>query len=244
MLGRDLTADELWAALPTLSGEDLPGLLDHPACTERHLLKLLERSDLPGEFLQLVAGSKWIRTPRVQFFLVNNPATPLPHAMNFVKFLFWRDLNHTLMNFRLGAEVRHLAEGVLSQRLPAMAVGEKVALARLAGGQILKTLRMEKDARITAALLENSRVVEEDVLFIINQGRTPPPVLESIARDPKWSCRREVRVALLRNASTPLSAVIPFISQLGPNDLKVLATDAKVPPAVRRMIQTRLGGAR
>lgn len=244
MLGRDLTPDELWVALPTLGGDDLPSLLDHPSTSERHILKVLERTDLPGEFLQAVATSRWIRVPRVQFYLVNNPATPLPQAMNFVKFLFWRDLNLTLMNFKLSPEVRHLAEGVLSQRLPAMAVGEKVALARLAGGQILKTLRMEKDARITAALLENSRVVEEDVLFIINQGRTPAPVLESIARDPKWSCRREVRVALLRNASTPLSAVIPFIAQLGPNDLRVLATDAKVPPAVRRMIQTRLGASR
>lgn len=244
MIRSDATSDELWAALPALSGEDLSLLLDHPHVDEKHVLKLLERQDLPGEFLLGITKTTWIRSPRVQFYLVNNPSTPLAHAMNFVKFLFWRDLNLVTMNFRLSTEVRHMAESVLFQRLPALAVGEKVLLARVAGGQTLKALRLEKEARITAALLENPRLVEEDALFIINQSRTPGPVLEAIARDPKWSTRKEVRVALLRNGSTPLSAVIPFITQLNAQDLKSLLHDPKVPAAVRRMIQTRLGGER
>ncbi len=244
MIRPDASPDELWAALPTLSGEGLRVLLEHPQAGEKHIIKLLERLDLPGEFLQNVAKSKWVKSQRVQYYLVNNPNTPLPQAMNLVKFLFWRELNLVTMNFKLATEVRHMAESVLFQRLPALAVGEKVSLARVAGGQTLKSLRLEKDARITAALLENPRLVEEDVLFIINQSRTPGPVLEAIARDPKWSTRKEVRIALLRNSSTPVSAVIPFITQLGAQDLKSLLHDMKVPAAIRRMIQTRLGGER
>ena len=244
MIRPSATSDELWAALPTLAGEDLHALLDHPSADEKHVIKLLERPDLPGEFLQGLAKSRWIRSSRVQFYMVNNPNTPLAQAMNFVKFLFWRDLNQVAMNFRVATEVRHMAESVLFQRLSALAVGEKVALARIAGGQVLKTLRLEKESRITGALLENPRLVEEDVLFIINQSRTPGPVLETIARDPKWSTRKEVRVALLRNGSTPLSAVIPFITQLGASEIKSLLHDPKVPTAVRRMIHTRLGGER
>ncbi len=244
MIRPDATSDELWAVLPSLAGDDLHVLLDHPAAEEKHVIKLLERPDLPGAFLQSVTRSRWIRSARVQFYLVSNPNTPLAQAMNFVKFLFWRELNLVAMNFRVATEVRHMAESVLFQRLPALAVGEKVALARVACGQVLKMLRLDKESRITAALLENPRLVEEDVLFIINQSRTPGPVLETVARDLKWSTRKEVRVALLRNGSTPLSAVIPFITQLNTQDLKSLLHDPKVPAAVRRMIKTRLGGER
>ncbi len=244
MLRADATSDELWAALPGLRADELPDLFAHPAADEKHILKALERNDLPGDLLRAVAHGRWARSPRVQFYLVNHPATPLAEAMNLVKFLFWRDLNLVILNFRLAAEVRHLAEGVLTSRLPAMAVGEKVALGRLAGGQILKTLRLEKDARVIAALLENSRLVEEDVLFIVNQSRTPAPILEAVSRDPRWSTRREVRVAMLRNASTPLGVAVPFIAHLSAQDLRSLLNDPKVPPAVRRMIHTRLEGAR
>jgi len=244
MLGPELTSDQLWAALPTLAGDDLSALMDHPAADDRHFLKLLERPDLPGPFLLALSKSPWARSPRIQFYLVRNPSTPLPVGMNLVKFLFWRDLNLVTLNFRVATEIRHMAESVLFQRLPALAVGEKVSLARLAGGQVLKALRLEKDARITAALLENPRLVEEDVLYIVSQARTSSPVLETIARDPKWSCRREVRVALLRNASTPLSAAIPFVAQLAVTDLQALARDPKVPTAIRRMIATRMGSGR
>jgi hypothetical protein len=177
----------------------------------------------------------------VQCALVNHPNTPLPDALNLVKFLFWRDLNQVAVNFKLATDVRHYAEQILFQRLPAMAAGEKITLARLAAGQVLKALRLDKDPSVIQALLENPRLVEEDVLYLASQQRTPAPVLEAVARDPKWSARREVRIALLRNARTPLSSAIAFVRSLTAVEAKSLATDAKVPLAIRRMIQTKLG---
>jgi hypothetical protein len=122
-----------------------------------------------------------------------------------------------------------------------MAVGEKITLARLAAGQVLKALRHDKDPSVIQALLENSRLVEEDVLYLVCQQRTPAPVLEAVARDPKWSARREVRIALLRNARTPLSSAVAFIRSLTAVEAKSLVNDGKVPLAVRRMLQSRLG---
>ncbi|MEJ2368828.1 MAG: hypothetical protein P8Z49_10905 [Acidobacteriota bacterium] len=242
MLERSLTEEQLWSKLPTLQGEDLVALLAHPSASQRHIIKVLQRRELPEVFLRRVAGSEWIRSTRIKFFFVNHPGAPLAEAMNFVKFLFWRDLNYTTMNFLVATEVRHLAESVLIQRLQSMAVGEKITLARQAGGQILKRLRHEKDPRVVSGLLENPRIVEDDVLFIVNQARTPAPILESIARDAKWATRREVQVSLLRNGNTPLSAVIGFVRRLPAPQARMLADDPKVPVAVRRMLKTRLGG--
>jgi hypothetical protein len=241
MLDPKLDEDALWARLPTLDSADLASLLDHPAVKDRHFVKLLQRQDLTSEFLTRVAKSRWVGSARVQFCLVNHPRTPLVESMNLVKFLFWRDLNLVIQNFRLASEVRHLAEAALQQRLPAMAVGEKVTLARIAAGQVLKMLRLEKDGRIIQALLENSRLVEEDVLYLVSQARTPAPVLEAVCRDPKWSCRREVRIALLRNPRTPLAAAITFVSSLTATEMRELLNDPKVPIAIRKMLQRKLG---
>ena len=145
------------------------------------------------------------------------------------------------VNFQLATEVRHCAEQILFQRLPAMAIGEKISLARLAAGQVLKGLRHDKDPKVVQALLENPRCVEEDVLYLVSQQRTPAPVLEAVAKDPRWSSRREVRIALLRNARTPLSSAITFISSLTLVEAKSLINDGKVPLAVRRMLRSRLG---
>ncbi len=244
MLDTKLTSDQLWTVLETIQGEDLFSLLSHPSASEKHIVKLLERQDLGEAFLRKTAQSQWMKHPRVQFYFVNHPQAPLADSMNFVKFLFWRDLNLVLTNFRIPTEVRHAAESMLIQRLPALATGEKITLARLAAGQVLKMLRLEKDPRVVQGLLENPRITEDDVLFLINQPRTPAPVLEQVARDPKWSSRREVRVALLRNGSTPLALAVSFISSLSLTELRTLLSDPKVPLPVRRMIETRVGARR
>jgi hypothetical protein len=241
VLERDLTADSLWARIPRIALSDVGELLGHPVLAERHVVKLLLRPDLPEPILAELARSAWAGNARVQFGLVNHPKTPLADALNLVKFLMWRDLNHTVLNFRIASEVRHAAEATLIQRMPSMAVGERITLGRLAGGQVLKSLRAETEPRVAEALLENSRLVEEDVLFIINRPRTIAPILESIAMSAKWSTRNEVRIALLRNPKTPLSVAAPFISQMTVGDIQPLADDPKVPLALRRMIETRLG---
>ena len=241
MLDPNLNEDALWARLATLDSAEMASLIDHPAVKDRHFVKLLQRQDLSQEFLTKLSKSRWAASARVQFCLVSHSKTPLVEAMNLVKFLFWRDLNLVIQNFKLATEVRHLAESTLQQRLPAMAVGEKMTLARVAAGQVLKVLRLEKDGRVVQALLENSRLVEEDVLYLVSQARTPAPVLEAVCRDPKWSSRREVRMALLRNGKTPLASAVTFVSSLTVTELRALLNDPKVPLAIRKMVEKKLG---
>ena len=123
-----------------------------------------------------------------------------------------------------------------------MATGDKITLARITAGDVLKTMRLEKDSRIINALLQNPRMTEEDILFIVNQPKTPSPILEVIAKSSKWSCRKEVKIALLRNSATPLSQAIALISGLLSTDLKMLISDQKVKLALRKMMETKLKG--
>ena len=242
MIDSSLTEEQLWTLVPALQEHDLPQLLEHPSAHERHILKILLRTDLSGDFLGIVARSRWVRAPQIQAALVNHPHTPRADALNFVKFLGWRDLNRTMLSFRTPTEVRHASESLLLQRLPSLTVGEKITLARAAGGQVLKALRSENDSRVVRSFLDNPRTVEEDVLFLVNRPRAGAPLLEMIAQDVKWNTRKEIRVALLRNPHTPLAVALGFIGKLTAQDLKVLSADPKVPLAVRRTIGRKLGG--
>ncbi len=242
MIEPNLTSEQLWAEIDKLRLEELYSILAHPQATEIHIVKILGRKDISEGFLQTVGRSQWMKYPRVQFYFVNNPKTPPAEAMNYVRLLFWRDLNFIITNLKLASEVRHLAESVVIQRLPTMATGDKITLARITAGEVLKTLRLEKDARIINALLQNSRMTEEDVLFIINQPKTPSPVLETIAKSTKWSSRKEVKIALIRNPSTPLAYAISLIGGLLTTDLKNLISDQKVKVSLKKMMETKLKG--
>lgn len=241
MLLDNMTSEELFSCINTLRDDELYGVLTHPKATEMHIVKILTRRDLSEKFLQTVARSEWMKYSRVQFYVVNNPKTPPGEAMNFVRLLFWRDLNFVVTNFKLSSQVRHLAENVIIQRLPTMATGDKITLARLTAGEVLKTLRLEKDPKIINALLSNPRITEEDILFIVNLPKTPSTVLEVICQNAKWSARKEVKLALLRKHSTPLPLAINLLGGLTVQDLKILVSDLKVPLALRRMMETKLG---
>jgi len=199
----------------------------------------MERMDLAPEILQRIAKGSWIQKMRIQAALVNHPRTPLGEAMHFLNFLMWREICRVIVNFKLPPELRHRAEALLMQRTRKLATGEKVTLARIAAGQVLKLLRLEKDARVVKGLLENPRLVEDDVLYLINQRSVPAPVLEAVARDMKWSSRREVRVALLRNPRTPLACALTFVTSLTEMECQQLLRDPKVPMSVRKAISRK-----
>ncbi|MCX7829553.1 MAG: hypothetical protein N2445_00630, partial [Acidobacteria bacterium] len=131
MLDFSLTPEQLWAEIDKMRLEDLSSILTHPQATEMHIVKILGRKDISENFLQLVGRSSWMKYPRVQFYFVNNPKTPPAEAMNYIRLLFWRDLNFVLTNIKLASEVRHLAESIVIQRLPTMATGDKITLARI-----------------------------------------------------------------------------------------------------------------
>jgi hypothetical protein len=241
MLEDIITSEELWSALDRIRGEDLFTVINHPKATEMHIVKILSRRDLSENFLQEVARSSWMKYQRVQFYVVNNPKTPPSEAMNFVRLLFWKDLNFVVTNFKLSSEIRHLAESVIIQRLPTMATGDKITLARITAGEVLKTLRLEKDPKVVSALLTNPRMTEEDILFIVNLSKTPSTILETICKSSKWSVRKEVKLALLRNSSTPTPYAISLLSGMTIQDLRLLQMDLKVPLLLRKMMETKLG---
>jgi hypothetical protein len=205
---------------------------------ERHFLKELRRPDLPTADIERI-----LRTPDARRFHVVRLAltvhrnTPRTEALSLVETLFWRGLAHISADARVHPEIRRAADTQLLRRLPEMALAERVDLARTAGRGALFALRQDPDPRVVAAFLDNRFATEPDVVQAAVQARARPEALVAIAEHPRWSLRRDVRDALLRNPTLPPASAEALLERATEPELERLREEAGGPAPIRAIAQ-------
>lgn len=170
-----------------------------------------------------------------------HPLTPRSEALRFVGGLYWADLVRVGIDTRVHPLVRRSADLRLLERLPGLAVGEKMAVARRASPAVLAVLRNDPTPRVVAALLENPRLTEGTLLPLLASEQASPLALAVIAGSPRWSSRYPLRLALCRNPKTPLAAVLAHLPHLLRRDLEAVAADPRLLLPVRRRAQVLSG---
>jgi hypothetical protein len=229
---REAGSEELLALLRARAGE-----LTAPAV--RHALR---NPYCTAEAVEAVAAEQRLLSfYEVRRDLAFHPRTPETLAARFVPTLWWRDLMALALDTRLRPALRRTAEVHLGARLPEMAVGEKVALARRASSGILSQLRHDPSPQVIAALLDNPRLTEGLLVPLLHGGSTPPAILELIANDRRWGVRYPLRLALVRNPATPLKVSWRLLEALRKADLRPVAADPRIPEPVRRRARVLLG---
>jgi hypothetical protein len=240
--GRTDTPAELRHALTRAGPHYLEGALQNPSLSPDHVLVALRNEQIKSSQLrQLARSSRFAGTYEVRAAITNHPAAPTDLAMNMVSSLFWRDLVRVAENYRLYPPLRRRAERILAERLAELSEGEIIALARIAGRPLIGALRKLTTPRITAALLGNPFLVEEDVLTICRTDTTSPESLSEVARSDRWRARRSIRLALARNPATPIPDSLRCLQGLLSSDLRTLCSDVRVPTIVRIGAERRLG---
>ena len=78
------------------------------------------------------------------------------------------------------------------------------------------------------------------MLKVLAKPGVPERSIAAIAQHPKWSCQYNVRMALVRNAHTPVPSVQAFLPNLTMRDLKEIATLDGLAPHLKRYIQQEL----
>ena len=225
-------SEELLALLRAHAGE-----LTAPAV--RHALR---NPYCTAEVIEAVAGeARLLSFYEVRRDLALHPRTPEMLAARLVPTLWWRDLVALALDTRLRPALRRTAEIHLNARLPEMAVGEKVSLARRASPGILSQLRHDPSPRVIAALLDNPRLTEGLLAPVLHGASTSPAILELIANDRRWGVRYPLRLALVRNPATPLKVSWRLLEALRKADLRPVAADPRIPEPVRRRARVLLG---
>lgn len=173
--------------------------------------------------------------------LTLHPRAPEPLALCHVPGLFWRDLMTLGLDTRVHPRVRRAADQYLAARLPGLALGEKISIARRCGLGAVAQLRQDPSPRVIAALLDNPRLTEGALAPIVHAPTTPGPVLALIAADRRWGGRPALQAALARNPATPVATVLRLLSSLRKPELRGVAQDPRTAEPVRQRARLLLG---
>jgi hypothetical protein len=243
-MGRTAAADDLVRALPGAPPGYLEGALANPALVPQHLLLLLKNTAVTAALiLKVTKHTDWMKAYEVKAAIVLHLRTPRAIAMNLLTHLWWRDLQRVTDKAALAPPLRRTAERLLAIRLQELALGEKIALARLAGRGLINALRLEANPMVIRALLQNPRLVEGDALAIATSPRTPAVVLRVLSEDDRFASRPPVLKALARHPLTPPAVALRIVQRLSTRDLKELMHAPKVPSLVKvaaqRLIEAR-----
>ncbi len=123
------------------SGELLALVREHLAVLEPPAVRqALHNPFCTTEIVELFAGMpRLVSFYEVRRDLALHPQTSEPVALHLVPGLWWRDLIALGLDTRLRPRVRRLADQYLILRLPELALGEKINLARRAAAGVLPT---------------------------------------------------------------------------------------------------------
>jgi hypothetical protein len=235
------------------SGEELAGLLHHPAADvllavlenpaldESHVCLLLERKDLPGEILEEVARRKaLLKSYRVKRSLAFHPRTPRLVSLRLLRDLYLMDLVQVAILPGVSAELKRNAEEQLLARLPQLPLGQKITLARRGPARVAGALLAEGHAQVISIVLDNPYMTEAQILRALSREKLPISVIPAIVQHRKWSITYNVRLALVRHPATPLASVLSYLPELTVSDLRELAAPGIVPENLRKYLQAEV----
>ncbi len=190
----------------------------------------------------LVGHDRLLRVYDLRRALARHPKLPPALALKLIPGLFWRDLMEVGLDTRIKPVIRRSAQRYLVERLPSLAVGERVTLARRASPTALVQLRRDPNRPVIVALLENPRLTEATLMPMITSVSTLPQVLELVAGNRRWGVRYAVRQAIAKNPRTPVPVTLRLLPLLKKGDQKTIAASANLATAVRQRARVLLGG--
>lgn len=196
-------------------------LFRNPFLDTRLIERLFDRPGVRSSYEARREGAAHVRTPRLL-------------ALQLVAGLYWVDLMRIGLDARIHPVVRRAADQRLVERLPALAVGEKMAIARSASSAVLAVLRHDPSPMVITALLENPRTTEALLMPLAASERASPHALGAVARSARWAGRPALRAALCRNPALALAQALALLPGLAKRDLRSVAADVRLSSLLRR----------
>ncbi len=217
-----------------LNTAELKALVERGELDELEVLEALRNPFCTAEIAARVASTRqWLGAHVVRERLAAFPGLPYAAALNLLATLPWLGLLHVAQTPRTPPAVRRQAERRLVERVHHMSLGEKVALARMAHRPIFASLMASGDLPVLAALLDNRRVVENDILLLLNRPTTPREVIVAVFRHPRWGPSYQVRRVLAAHPDIPVPFALSLLVQLRRPDLEDLSRRPRTSDAVR-----------
>jgi hypothetical protein len=220
-----------------LSPDELLRAAANPALTEDLALSLLQRPDLPAEvFERLAKNGNVLKLRKVKLALASHPHTPRQVSVPLIRQFYTFDLMKIALTPSVPADVKVAADDLLISRLKTVTLGERLALARRGSSRLAGAMLLDGDARVMQIALENSRLTEIFVIQAVLRPEAKAALVQAVAHHPKWSYRREVRIALLRTEYLSLARTLEFSHGLPAPLLRDLLHSSRLPAWIKEQV--------
>jgi hypothetical protein len=238
-------ADELWRLVRDPHPEVLSRVTLNRNLTEDMAAFIAKGKTASPETLGFLAADVRFRSSyKLKLAICRNPRTPMKVTLSLLKFIRLFDLSDITKDQHIHINVRQKVESIIAERIPAMPLGNKAALAKRASTNILILLMESGDERVAGICLDSPSLTEAHIYKLVNRPKTKPAVIRTLACHPKWSLSYFVKFALIRNFYTPMPFVARFVGSMRTSDLKDLYSDPKVPSSTKPFIFRELGERR
>lgn len=206
------------------------------------LTRLLTNPHLTARVIRAILGDEEALKRRlVRRAIAAHRATPFAEAQRMIATLFWSDLVDLGRDVSVRPAVRRAANAALLERYEGLAVGERIAIVRRAGSELLARVRFDPEPRVVAAMLDNPRLTEGLLLPVLASTRSSARVLAVVGESRRWVARYQVRRLLCRHRKTPVKLALSLLPRLKKVDLAALENDPAAPLEVRRRARLLLG---
>ncbi len=237
----DAAEDDIAGYLHDPSPKVIRALLRNRRLSEEDVLIIVKRKNLPSDILETIFKDKlWAESYPIRLALARNPRAPLSVSLAIARYLHLFDLEEITRSHFIPLVFRNKVEMIINERVPTMPLGNKKTLAKKAAGGVLLKLLMDADAEVVKLCLTNPHLTEGHLFKVINRSDTRAATILLIADHPNWSSRPLIRFSLTRNAHTPLSRSVEFLSNMKIMDLRELYADPSTPVGVRPLLHREL----
>ena len=235
-----LPADE--QALETLDAAALANLAGREDLTPEAALLLLRHPRAGKAELETLYRNKKLHLNyefRLEF--ARHPHALAAPAVQFLRTLYWRDQYEISRDAKAAPLVRRTAASLLIERIPEIALGEQISLARIAWPEMIPALMATREEMVQAALLDNPRFTEAHVVRLLEDSSLPVTVVERIARHHRWAFMHRVRALLIRDPRLPTQTALRLMKGLPESELHAAAGHPET-SKLRGLTAQRLAG--
>jgi hypothetical protein len=228
-------------SISELDSDGLMELVRGRQLDEIEVVQVLRSPFCTAQIAERIASDPGLMgTHEVREKLAGFPGFTFGRALDLLATLPWTSLLSLSQSPRTPPVVRRQAERKLLSLLASMALGEKIALARRAHREIFRVLIGSGDAQVLSALLNNPRLVENDILVILNTSEPPPEFFGELANHRKWAPYIRVRRALVVCPHTPLPLALSLLVQFSLSELRRVLENPDLSEKVREAGQSLL----
>lgn len=210
--------------------------------TEDLALAQLKDPDLsPDAIEHLSRNAVAMKFRKVQLALASHPLTPRRIALRIIRELYTFELMHFALTPAAAGDLKRVADELLLSRLSSVTLGERISLARRSSTLVAGALLLDKESRVWQPALENPRLTEAAVVKALQRSAATPAFVEAVSHHSKWSVRHEIRLALLRNAHTPMAKAIEFAGRIPPRQLQDILQTSRLPEKIKSYLRKESG---